>query len=218
MNKIVLSGETIELEKYMNATEIIVQKDCVLNSVNLGDNIYLHIILKEGANLTFNLFDFAPNIQSKIVVDSYDNATFTLNSSFICENKYELDIETNVLGNNVNNRVNIRGINEKNGFVRIEMNGNVGKNTKNSVLSEYAKIINKSVELNVLVPNLKCDTNLTTANHGVTIASVDKDALNYLKTKGIREKMASKIIEEGFIESIMDEPLRKRIKNILIGR
>ena len=218
MNKIVLSGETIELEKYMNATQIIVQKDSILNSMNLGENLDLHIIIQDDANLTINLFDFAPNIQNKIIVDSYNNSKLILNTSFICENKYELDIETNVLGDNVTNLVNIRGINEKEGFVRIEMNGNIDKDTKNSTLSEYAKIINKSDESNVLVPNLKCDTNLTIANHGVSIASIDKEALNYLKTKGIRENMAIKIIEEGFIESIMDEPIRKRIKNILIGR
>lgn len=218
MNNIILSGGVSTLEKYMNATEIIVKENSILNSINLGENLDLHIIIEKDACLTFNLFEFANILDSKIMIDLYDNSKFVLNTAFISENKYELCIDVNLFGDNIDTLVNIKGINEKNAFTKILMNGQVAGETKNNTISEYAKIINKSKNSCVLVPNLICNTDKIEANHGVSIGPIDKEILYYIESKGIRRVNAIKLIEEGFILSNMDDSIKNIIKNILIGR
>ena len=62
------------------------------------------------------------------------------------------------------------------------------------------------------------NTNEVIANHGISIGGVNEEELFYLMCKGISKANAIKLIEEGFILSIMDNELKERIKNILLGR
>ena len=70
----------------------------------------------------------------------------------------------------------------------------------------------------MLIPNLIVNTNDVEANHGVSIGSIDEKELFYLMSKGIDRHNAVKIIEEGFLEAIMPEDVKEKIKNILVGR
>jgi len=218
MNKIVLSSGVNELEKFVDTTDIIVLRESTLNIVNYGQSLHLNIEIKENAFLILNIFDIA--VRKEIVIDitSYDNSKFTLNVGFISEEKYTLKVNTNLFGNNIINDVNIRGINENKSTVNIIMNGTVVGKTVNNVINEYAKIINKSDASNIMIPNLIVNTNDVVANHGVSIGGFRSDELFYLASKGIDTENSKKMIEEGFILSIMDESLLERIKNILIGR
>ena len=76
----------------------------------------------------------------------------------------------------------------------------------------------KSEISNVLIPNLVVNTNEVEANHGVSIGGIDEDEMFYLMSKGISKATAKKLIEEGFILSIMPDDIKERIKNILVGR
>ena len=98
------------------------------------------------------------------------------------------------------------------------MDGTVAGETKDNTLNEYARIINKSEASNVMIPNLVVNTNEVMANHGVSVGSIDEDELFYLATKGINKYTAQKLVEEGFILSIMNDEIKERIKNILLGR
>jgi Fe-S cluster assembly protein SufD len=59
------------------------------------------------------------------------------------------------------------------------------------------------------IPGLEISTDDVKCSHGVTISSVDKDQLFYLKTRGISESDGKKLIVDGFIRSAVS-----RIKNI----
>lgn len=217
-NKIVLSGGVHDLEKYNNSVHLIIKEDTILNAINLHNNMKLYIVIEEGKSLTLNMFDYAVDLKTDIVIEANDNSNFLVNASFISDTKYELDIETRLYGDEIEGEVNVRGINEREGTSKVVMNGIVAGETRGNVLSEYAKVLNKSTFSSVLIPDLIVNTSEVQANHGVTIGHIDSKQLFYMMSKGISKANATKIIEEGFILSIMDEDVKQRIQNILVGR
>lgn len=218
MNNILLNGGISDLDNYANNSSIIVSGVNTLNVININDNIKLDIKLQANSILTLNMFDFAYDKNIDVNIEADDNCCFNLNAAFICENNYNLKIHNNLYGNDIKSNVEIRGINESNGTSTIMMDGVVVGETNGNILNEYARIINKSDASNVVIPNLIVNTSEVTANHGVSIGSINKDEIFYLLTKGINRITAEKLIEEGFLKTIMDEDIKERIKNILIGR
>lgn len=213
-----MSGGVSNLDKYINSAQIIVRGDTVLNAINLNNNLKLNIKVENEASLVLNMFDYANDLEIDLNIEADDNTTFIVNASFISEVKYALNIDTKIYGNNIVGNVFIRGINEETGIVRVTMNGTVAGETTGNVLNEYAKILNKSELSNVLIPNLIVNTCDVTANHGVTIGQIRDEELFYLMSKGISKSYATKMIEDGFLLSIMPPEASEKIKNILIGR
>lgn len=218
MNKIVLSGGSIDLDRYMNECEFEVTYDTTVNIINLHNNCNLVFKVNKGKSLVVNMFDYATTLQASLDIELDDDANFTLNSAFIVDVKYDLSVNTKLYGNNINAGVYIRGINLEEGTTRVVMNGVVAGETHNNEINEYVKVINKSKLSNVIIPDLIVNTNDVVANHGVSISGIDKDELFYLLSKGIDEAHAIKLIEEGFLLAIMNGEVKETIKNILVGR
>ena len=218
MNNILLNGGISDLDNYSSNSSIIVEGNNTLNVINISDDIKLDIKVNANSSLNINMFDYAYDKNIELNIETNDDSNFNLNATFICENKYNLKIHNNLYGNNITTNVQIRGINEGDGTTTIIMDGVVAGETKGNVLNEYARIINKSESSNVIIPNLVVNTNEVTANHGVSIGRINEDEMFYLLTKGINRYTGEKLIEEGFLLSIMDGNIKERIKNILIGR
>lgn len=217
MNKISLSSGYFDLDRYTNPAKLEIAGKTTLNAINMCTDLVLDIHIQEGALFVLNLFDYNEITKHKIRITSEKNSKVEFNISFIAMNDYSLDIETTINGDNILNDVKIRGINET-AAINITLNGIAQKNCKESVINEYAKIINTSDKETSLVPNLVVNTNEVIANHGISIGGVNEEELFYLMCKGISKTNAIKLIEEGFILSIMDNELKERIKNILLGR
>lgn len=218
LNNIILGGGVVDLDKYINSAKITIKEDTIINAINLHNNMDLKMLVKSGKNLVINMFDYAVNLNTHLEIELEDRSNLTINCTFIAEVKYELDIDTKLYGDNIETKVNIRGINEPEGIVRITMNGTVAGNTKGNVIEEYAHILNKSRLSNIIIPNLIINTNEVEANHGVTIGQISEDELFYMMSKGINRSTATKIIEEGFIKEGLDLDVKEKIQNILVGR
>lgn len=217
-NKIVLNGGLFELDKSNDDATIIVKGDSIVDAINLHNNMSLKILLEPNSSLVFNMFDYAVNLSVNLDIEANDNSRFIINSSFISESDYSLNIDTKLYGDNIYGRVDVRGINEKTGVSKVTMNGTVAGLTKGCELNEYAKIINYGEKPNVMIPNLIVNTNEVVANHGVSIGTIDQNELFYLKTKGLDEITSKTLIEEGFLLSILPENVKEVVKNILVGR
>lgn len=217
-NNIVLSGGVVDLDRYIGEYDIVIKSDTVVNAINNHNNMNIRFKVEKGVSLLLNMFDYAVDLVQKIEVELDDEASFIMNAAFISEVKYDLTIDTKMYGNDTYSEVNIRGINEERGTVKIIMNGTVAGETHGSEINEYARIINKSEQSSVLIPNLVVNTSEVVANHGVSVTGLDEEKLFYLMSKGIDRTHASKILEEGFILSIMSDDVKEHIKNILVGR
>lgn len=217
-NNIILSGGLVDMDRYADKTLYIIKGNTTINAINNHYDAEVKFKVEPGVTLALNMFDFAVKLSKKIEVELDDKASFIFNGAFISEVKYDLTIDIAMYGDNTYSEVNIRGINDKEGTTKVVLNGTVAGETHGSEINEYAKIINKSDEASVVIPNLIVNTSEVTANHGVTVSGLESDKLFYLVCKGIDKDHATKILEEGFLLSIMSDDIKEHIKNILIGR
>lgn len=217
-NKILMTDDIVYLDKFVKKSFVRVVGNCTLNAINLHNNMSLIIEIEKNSVLVLNIFDYAVLNEVTLDITLDDGASLILNDAFIAEKKYGLYIDTKLYGSNANVYVNVRGINEENATSTVIMNGCVAGGIVGVTLNEYAKVINKSDNSAVLIPNLIVNTNEVEANHGVSIGNINSDELFYLMSKGISSGDASKMIENGFLLSIMGEDVKEKIKNVLVGR
>ena len=81
--------------------------------------------------------------------------------------------------------------------------------SKGLLLDEESEFSSKP-ELEIYADDVKC-------SHGSTSGNIDKEALFYLKARGIEEINAKKMIIKGFLESIFNNVKNEDIKDILIN-
>jgi Fe-S cluster assembly protein SufD len=104
-----------------------------------------------------------------------------------------------------------------NGTVVVEKEAqktNAFQANNNVLLSDKASI-NTKPQLEIFADDVKC-------SHGCTIGQLDKNALFYLKSRGIPEKEAKALLMYGFANNVMQSvkipELKNRITNIIAGK
>ena len=90
---------------------------------------------------------------------------------------------------------------------------NSQQSSRNLLLSDHA-LMNTKPELQILADDVKC-------SHGATIGQLDADALFYLRSRGIGEKEAIRILTHAFGRAVVDqlplESLREALTQQLFG-
>lgn len=88
------------------------------------------------------------------------------------------------------------------------------QSNKNLLLSDDA-IINSKPELEIYADDVKC-------THGTTIGQIERDALFYLRSRGIEEQEARSLLTYAFASEVLDAfaglPARKKIEDELFAR
>ena len=79
--------------------------------------------------------------------------------------------------------------------------------SKGLLLDEDSEFSTKP-ELEIYADDVKC-------SHGSTSGNIDTNALHYLKTRGIKEKEAIKMIVKGFLESVLKEIKNEEIQKAI---
>ncbi|MBE6154129.1 MAG: hypothetical protein E7163_00935 [Firmicutes bacterium] len=205
--KSITSGE-YELEFYKNI-ELNIDGNVKISSLNNHD---LKINLNRDSIVKLeSIYLLDKNIN--IDVNIYDNVVLDYNVLIINNGKNKFNVNLNMLGNNSDVKIKLRTINKNDeSNIDINCNGLIECNTKDNKLLEDLKglIINEGVIK--ISPNIKVLTNEVEANHLVTIGSFDKAEMFYLKTKGLSNKGAKKLLIESFVTSIIDDINREKIK------
>lgn len=96
-----------------------------------------------------------------------------------------------------------------NGRVMIERNAQRAKTKQtnhNLLLSKHAEI-NAKPELEIYADDVEC-------SHGATVGQLDEEALFYLRSRGITEREAQRILTEGFTEDVINHIPNADIANI----
>ena len=99
----------------------------------------------------------------------------------------------------------VKGIFQGKVFVdKIAQKTNAYQLSKGLLLDEDSEFSTKP-ELEIYADDVKC-------SHGSTSGSIDKNALFYLKARGIEEKEAIKMINKGFLESVFKNIKSKKVR------
>ena len=193
MNKIIMDGDTITLDNYHSTIEVI--KSSTLYILDNKDNLSLDITLRD--NTTLHIYDFnTHNKKSSIIVKQRNNTKFDYNHTFKVDGEYQLDYQTIISGDDNINNINIYGV--SNGNVLLNIDGEVLKHVKNNELNENIRIL--TIDGKAFVsPMLHISALNVLASHNTAISNVNADYLFYLKSKGIDEFQAIRLIEGGYL-------------------
>lgn len=171
----------------------------------------LEINMDEGSLLNVYMFD--DNIKKmSIVINQNNHSKVNFNYSYFNNLDSSLKIDNIIKGNDNESVLKIRNISNK-GLNNVEINAVINKSTKDNNIIENVKGYNVGGKIKVL-PNILCESHEVSANHMTTIGNIDDESLNYLKSKGISEKRAKKLIINGVILSNMDLYMKESLKKL----
>ncbi len=217
MNKLLLVGVKNTLApgnyliSYKNKTTIDI--DGEVNLAHYETTGYdLNLNLLDNAILNLNYL-YIVSHDLKLTINLNNNTTLDAHITLVNEGSHKIEINLNMLGNNNKAKITLRVINKNNhDNITVAVTGNIAKNTCDNELLEDLKGLILKEDTIKICPNIEVDTNEVIANHLVTIGSFNKEDLFYLKTKGLSELTAKKLLLKRFLINNLPEDLQKHLK------
>ena len=78
------------------------------------------------------------------------------------------------------------------------------------MLSDQSKFLSKP-ELEIYADDVKC-------SHGSSSGSIDSDSIFYLRSRGIPEQDAKRMMIQGFLNEVIDKVQNETIKEIFLNK
>ena len=204
-NSILLDGVNYQLNTTTDVFDVtgsvkvfIVNKGVKDLKFNMTDSSTLEII---------NFSEIASD--TKIEINMHNNSTFKYVSNIGVSASYKLNILLNMLGNNSLSDIEISGVVSGSADISVNSFDEVG--TIDNTIDENIRILNDGGKVHV-EPILRVGSRNVIANHSNSITDVNSDYLFYLKTKGITEYVARKIIIDSYKYGLVSK--YEELKNI----
>ena len=155
----------------------------------------------------------------KITTNQNNKSTLIFNYSILATDNSTIDFNSNINGNDNVTEINIKGITEDKGKLKITSTADTKEKIINNNLLEDIKILLLNDEESIIIPNLLVASNEIEVNHAATISGIDQNYLFYLNSKGISNEAAEKIIKNGYLISNLDvtKEQKDRIEKMLGG-
>ena len=181
--------------------------------------INLTIILSECSSLTFNRFLVNKEANINIITNQNNKSTLIFNYSILTKEPSTIDFTSNIDGNDNFTEINIKGITEDKGQLKITSTANTKEKITNNNLLEDIKVLLLNDEESVVIPNLLVSSNEIEVNHAATISGIDQNYLFYLNSKGISNEASEKLIKNGYLIGNLDitKEQKERIEEMLGG-
>jgi Fe-S cluster assembly protein SufD len=191
---------------FINNTEVEQQRDSIYSSyvVDLGGKLVrnnLNSILKDSGTTT-NFYGLYVGINKQHI----DNQTFIDHAYPNCNsNELYKGILTDKAKGVFNGKIMVRPDAQKT---------NAFQQNHSLVLSKTAKM-NSKPQLEIFADDVKC-------SHGATIGQLNKEALYYMRSRGLSEKEAVSVLKQAFLTEITEvikiDPLRKKVEQMLVDK
>ena len=192
----------------------LIESNLIIN-INISDNININlVILTKGSKgkiqYNYNLgINSIVNIEKLNVIDGIremintnieENSTFNYLFKSIANEKENYDYMIYHNGINSNSNIINNCVNEM-GSIYIQISSFIPKNIIGCIANQYNKIINNTNNICEIKPNLYIDCSDIEANHSALIDKFNENEIFYLKTKGINDLDATKLLTKGFLLS-----------------
>ena len=189
----------------------------ILSSNKLAE---LNITVHNESSLYYNKFDTLGDYTLEVNINQVKNSNCEFKYSLLAEGEVKLKMNMNLTGDNNKTVVGIRAASEGGGSIYIDVSGKVKEKTVENELIEDIKCLVLNDSTCTVIPNMLINTDEVMANHNVSIGAVSNDDIFYLKSKGISDKNAIKLIRDGFITNNLSlgKDDYTKIKEILNGR
>jgi len=217
-----------------SVTEIYAEKKSIIDyykiqndnlQASLIDNTYVH--QERNSAFTMHTFSFGSElVRNNLNISQNDEfIETTIKGVTIIGEKQHIDHNTLINHNkpNCNSHQDYKGIYDAsstgvfNGRVMVKKEAqktNAFQSNNNVLLSDKATI-NAKPQLEIYADDVKC-------SHGCTVGQLDKNALFYLKSRGIPEKEATALLMYGFANNILKSvkipEIKTRINHIIANK
>ena len=217
-----------------SVTEIYADKKSIIDYYKIqNDNIQASLIdntyvdQQRNSSFTMHTFSFGNElVRNNLNISQNDQfIETTIKGVTIIGDKQHVDHNTLINHNkpNCNSHQDYKGIYDHkstgvfNGQVmvkKVAQKTNAFQSNNNVLLSDQATI-NAKPQLEIYADDVKC-------SHGCTVGQLDKNALFYLKSRGIPEKEATALLMYGFanniLESVKIPEIKTRINHIIANK
>ncbi len=217
-----------------SVTEIYADKKSIIDYYKIqNDNLQASLIdntyINQQRNSTFSMHTFSFGnelVRNNLNISQNDEfIETTIKGVTIIGNKQHVDHNTLIQHNkpNCNSHQDYKGIYDNkstgvfNGKIIVNKQAqktNAFQSNNNVLLSDKATI-NAKPQLEIYADDVKC-------SHGCTVGQLDKNALFYLKSRGIPEKEATALLMYGFanniLESVKIPEIKTRINHIIANK
>ena len=217
-----------------SVTEIYADKKSIIDYYKIqNDNLQASLIdntyVNQQRNSSFSMHTFSFGnelVRNNLNISQNDEfIETTIKGVTIIGNKQHIDHNTLIQHNkpNCNSHQDYKGIYDNkstgvfNGKIIVEKQAqktNAFQSNNNVLLSDKATI-NAKPQLEIYADDVKC-------SHGCTVGQLDKNALFYLKSRGIPEKEATALLMYGFANNILKSvkipEIKTRINHIIANK
>lgn len=164
---------------------IYINNDGVFN-INKDETLEIyHYVVDKSVNIKINL--------------KGENAKVIYHLNVISNNDNVCKVDVNHVASNTESKIICHGVNTGNKKLEFNVTGLVPKDISKCVCKEENQIINLKDGESVIKPNLFIRNYDTFSNHAAYIGEFSKDKLFYLKSRGISDANATKLLMEGLL-------------------
>ena len=211
--------------------EIETNASLIINKVQTEDKNVLHIsrelfIQDESSNFLMNTITTGGILTRNgldVLVEG-ENCYTEINGAYLGKEKQHIDNHTFIdqMYSHCTTNETYKGVMDDsstgvfNGIILVRPNAQkieAYQSNKNILLSGKATV-NSKPELEIYADDVRC-------SHGSTIGELDKEAIYYLRTRGISEELAKHLMISAFIGDILDKiedkPLRKYLDELFLS-
>jgi Fe-S cluster assembly protein SufD len=179
-----------------------------------GENADLEVTLQDNSYLEVFFIYAGQKVNANIDLQG-ENCSVNIAGVYSLKDKQTADINININHNkpNCDSSINLRGIATDESRANITMKSYVAEGAikteakqlhRSIVLSDNAKIVAKP-ELEIYNDDVQCA-------HGNTVGNLDKQAMFYLQSRGINEKLAREMLIDGFLDEAVKSVSKNEIK------
>jgi len=208
INNLVIEEDT-ELVLNFNDTSrdiyIVVEDNICLNIVDISFNTSnkINITLKNDSRVIYNKFSINSGDYIYTLLDGeYSNVV--INNSVV--NNDDTKMKFVIEHNNTNTSSNLsnHGVNNSSGTLYFNVDSKINRSASLACANQENKIINLVKGDSKILPNLLVDNYDVSASHSAYISDFDKENMFYLKSRGISDNEARRLLLEGFLIGNLD--------------
>ncbi len=208
INNLVIEEDTELVFNFKDTSRdiyIVVEDNICLNIVDISFNTSnkINITLKNDSRVIYNKFSINSGDYIYTLLDGeYSNVV--INNSVVNndDTKMKFVIEHN--NTNTSSKLSNHGVNNSSGTLYFNVDSKINRSASLACADQENKIINLVKGDSKILPNLLVDNYDVSASHSAYISDFDKESMFYLKSRGISDNEARRLLLEGFLIGNLD--------------
>lgn len=208
INNLVIEEDT-ELVFNFNDTSrdiyIVAEDNICLNIVDISFNTSnkINITLKNDSRVIYNKFSINSGDYIYTLLDGeYSNVV--INNSVVNNDNTKMKFVIEHNNTNTSSNLSNHGVNNSSGTLYFNVDSKINRSASLACADQENKIINLVKGDSKILPNLLVDNYDVSASHSAYISDFDKESMFYLKSRGISDNEARRLLLEGFLIGNLD--------------